>query len=93
MNKYEVREVVCDYGVFENDELKLIVNNKKTADAIVTLLELDRDYHKELQNDLVDVNETYVVPRVACNLGKDTKTEECDWCSQNYKCEIYKGDN
>ena len=92
MNKYEVREVVCDYGIFENGELKIIVNNKKTADAIVTLLELDRDYHKELQKDLVDVDETYVVPRVVCNLGKDTKTEECEWCILNSKCEIYKGD-
>ena len=51
MAKYEVCGAVCDYGIFEDGELKLIVNNKKTADAIVTLLELDRDCHKELQKD------------------------------------------
>lgn len=34
----------------------------------------------------------YTKPKVTCIVGKDTKTEECEWCLCNSKCEIYKGD-
>ena len=39
--KYEVRDVVCDYGVYENGELKLILNSKRIAEKIVGLLKED----------------------------------------------------
>ncbi len=48
MDKYEVRDVVCDYGVFENGELKLILNSKRIALQIVHLLEEDERTHREL---------------------------------------------
>lgn len=38
---YEVRNVVCDYGVYENGELKLILNSRRIALEIVKLLEED----------------------------------------------------
>ena len=41
MIKYEVKPVVSDYGVFENGELKLILNNKSNAEEIVNILETD----------------------------------------------------
>lgn len=60
MKHYTVKPVVCDYGVYEGDELKLILNSKRIADTIVTLLQLDEDYHRALQRDLVPVNEVYI---------------------------------
>ena len=48
MSKYEVKSVVCDYGVYENDELKLIVNSHKIANIIVDLLQIDEGYNRAL---------------------------------------------
>jgi len=39
--KYEVHNVVCDYSVYENGELKLILNSRRIALKIVKLLEED----------------------------------------------------
>lgn len=41
MTKYEVKAVVCDYGIFENGELKLIVNSQANALLIKYVLEQD----------------------------------------------------
>lgn len=38
MAKYEVRDVGCDYGVYEDGELKLILSLKPIALQIVELL-------------------------------------------------------
>ena len=54
MAKYEVRDVVCDYGVFENGELKLILNSRAIALRIVELLIEDEIRHRELNSDLLD---------------------------------------
>lgn len=48
MAEYEVRDVVCDYGVYEDGELKLILNSKRIALQIVHLLEEDERIHREL---------------------------------------------
>lgn len=45
---YEVRDVVCDYGVYENGELKLILNSRRIAEKIVQLLKEDERNHREL---------------------------------------------
>ena len=52
MAKYEVRDVVCDYGVYEDDELKLILNSRRIAEQIVSLLEEDERIHKGLQSTI-----------------------------------------
>lgn len=49
MSKFEVRDVVCDYGVFEDGELKLILNSRRIALQIVDLLEEDERIHKEFK--------------------------------------------
>lgn len=41
MSKYEVKSVVCDYGVFENGELRLILNNRANARLVKAILEKD----------------------------------------------------
>lgn len=38
MAEYEVRDVVCDYGVYEDGDLKLILNSRRIALQIVELL-------------------------------------------------------
>lgn len=51
MAKYEVRDVVCDYGVYENGELKLILNSRAIALRIVELLKEDEIRHRELNDE------------------------------------------
>lgn len=48
---YEVRDVVCDYGVYENGELKLILNSKRIAEKIVELLKEDSSMNLEVTDD------------------------------------------
>lgn len=46
MSKYKVESVVCDYGVFEDNELKLICNSQANALKIKEILETDADMSK-----------------------------------------------
>lgn len=46
MVSYEVKPVVCDYGVFENSELKLILNSLSNANLIKEILELDNKHQQ-----------------------------------------------
>ena len=48
MPEYAVRDVVSDYGVYENDELKLILNSRRIALQIAELLKEDERTHREL---------------------------------------------
>lgn len=41
MSKYEVKDVVCDYGLYEDGELKLILNSRQNALTIKRILEVD----------------------------------------------------
>lgn len=41
MTIYKVDSVVCDYGLFENGELKLICNNRSNALLIKAIMEKD----------------------------------------------------
>ena len=44
MSKYDVRSVVCDYGLFENGELKLICSSRRNALLIKAIMEKDDRY-------------------------------------------------
>ena len=39
MCKYEIRDVVGDYGIYEDGELKLILNSRSNAEYIKAILE------------------------------------------------------
>ncbi len=52
MTKYEVKAVVCDYGIYENGELRLIVNSQANALLIKYVLEQDLK-HKVVIKDLL----------------------------------------
>lgn len=53
MSKYDVKAVVCDYGIFENDKLKIIVNSQANALLIKYVLEQDLQ-HKVVIADLLE---------------------------------------
>ena len=42
-SKYELKDVVCDYGIYENGELKLIINNYMNAKYILDILKYDEN--------------------------------------------------
>ena len=48
MAEYEVRYIGCDYGVYCDGELKLILNSFRIALQIVYLLKEDERIHREL---------------------------------------------
>lgn len=41
MAQYEIKDVVCDYGLYEDGELKLILNSAHNANIIKRILEID----------------------------------------------------
>ena len=51
MAKYEVKDVVCDYGVYCDGELKFILNSRRIALYIVDLLKEDERIHLELNSN------------------------------------------
>lgn len=53
MSKYDIKAVVCDYGIYENDELKIIVNSQANALLIKYILEQDLQ-HKVVIADLLE---------------------------------------
>lgn len=44
MAEYKVEPVVSDYGVYENNELKLICSNRRNALLIKAIMEKDNKY-------------------------------------------------
>jgi hypothetical protein len=46
MSKYEIRDVVSDYGIYEDGELKLILESRTNAEYIKSILE-----HEERHSD------------------------------------------
>ena len=51
MSGYEIRDVVCDYGLYHDGELILILNSKRIALQILELLIEDERIHKELNKN------------------------------------------
>ena len=41
MAKYEVRDVVCDYGLYEDEKLVLVCNSRRNALLIKAIMEKD----------------------------------------------------
>lgn len=54
MSNIGVKEVVCDYGVYEDDKLIHIFNDRENAKLVKKILEFDlkhKRYNKKLLND------------------------------------------
>lgn len=41
----EVKEVVCDWGVYEGEKLKLILNSRSAAEQIADIIRIDEYRH------------------------------------------------
>lgn len=57
MPKYEVKDVVCDYGVFEDDKLILILNSRSNAQLIADILTIDQEHRvvKKYVNGAIEI--------------------------------------
>lgn len=83
MSKFEVRDVVCDYGIYENGELKLILNSRGSALKILKILEFDNSLINEAR-PYNDTNFDKIVENVGTfakwfvELSK-TKSIDCDF--------------
>lgn len=73
MAQYEIKDVVCDYGLYEDGELKLILNSAHNAHLVKRILEIDQSVpNSAIPADFVEV--------VRC---KDCKhrVENCKMCA------------
>lgn len=41
MSRFSIRKIVCDYGIFEKDEMILLLNDKENAKLILDIIERD----------------------------------------------------
>lgn len=51
MSNIEVKDVVCDYGVYEDDKLIYIFNDRENANLVKDILDVDlkhKRYNREL---------------------------------------------
>lgn len=62
----ELRQVVCDYGVYQNVNLICICNSERNAYLIKDILDKDNDSRKQykgdytyLENDFIGFNKNY----------------------------------
>lgn len=56
MVKYEIKDVVCDYGLYEDGELKLILDSNYNAQLIKRILEIDQSVpNRVIHADVVEV--------------------------------------
>lgn len=55
---YEVKEIVCDWGIFINSELypHMIFNSKSNAEEVKRILELDCQHRRFDESNLDEVN-------------------------------------
>jgi hypothetical protein len=93
MSKYEVKSVVCDYGVFEDNELKLICNSHANALKIKEILETDSDMSKPYVWQDSKIEELEKALELACEALNKNIENLCEFCccqgtNENYgSCE------
>lgn len=83
MSKYEIRDVVSDYGIYEDGELKLILNSRTNAEYIKAILEVDgsRPNAATIYSPVVEEmsdEECMAVFRLCC-----TEENHCKTCPLN----------
>ena len=85
MMKYEIRDVVSDYGIYENGELKLILNSRANAEYIKAILEVDSSRPNAA---------TVYSPKVAGMSDEEVLVVFRLCCAEGYHCkECPLGDN
>ena len=75
---YEIRDVVSDYGIYENGELKLILNSRANAEYIKAILEVDSSRPNAA---------TRYSPKVADMSDEEVLAAFRLCCAEGYMCE------
>ena len=83
MSKYDVKAVVCDYGIFDNDELKIIVNSQANAFLIKYVLEQDLQ-HKVVIADLLEKKNKKKRKLRAMTISEWCEPKKCPKCEYHY---------
>lgn len=83
MSKYDVKAVVCDYGIFDNDELKIIVNSQANALLIKYILEQDLQ-HKVVIADLLEKKNKKKRKLRAMTISEWCEPKKCPKCEYHY---------
>lgn len=84
MSKYDVKAVVCDYGIFENNKLKIIVNSQANALLIKYVLEKDSQ-HKVVIADLLEKINKKKHKFRAMTIREHCTKEKCKKCEYFYR--------
>ena len=85
----EVRDVVCDYGVYENGELKLILNSRRIAEKIVQLLKEDERKNRK-SNSMSELGR--LIPKKPIPNSPDMFGIKCCICPV-CSCHVYSTSN
>lgn len=59
MSNYDVKDVVCDYGLYENDNLALICNSRRNAFLIKAIMEKDSRLSRNQDNSYEFTDEDF----------------------------------
>lgn len=52
--KYHVEEIVCDYAVYDGDEMVLVLSSRRIADEVCRLLNEDYETNMRFNQSLVE---------------------------------------
>ena len=92
MSKYEIRDVVSDYGLYEDGELKLILNSRSNAEYIKAIVEVDGSrpnaatvYSPKVES--MSDEECMAVFRLCCNA--EYNCEKCPFFDSDVCCQLH----
>ncbi|WP_455492782.1 hypothetical protein [Eubacterium sp.] len=94
MSKYEIKADGCDYGIYENGNLRLFVNSQANALLIKYVLEQDSQHKVVIADLLEEMSKKKRKLRAMtigeyCDIGRVGRTE-CKYCEYNrglYYCD------
>ena len=83
MTKYEVKALICGYGIFENGEFKLVVNSKANALLIKYVLEQDLK-HQVVIKDLLKSKDKPKRKFRTMTISEWCDPKKCPKCEYHY---------
>lgn len=83
MTKYEVKAVVSDYGIYEDGELRLVINSQANALLIKYVLEQDLK-HKVVIKDLLKSKNKPKRKFRAMTISEWCDPKKCPKCEYHY---------
>lgn len=59
MSNYKVKDVVCDYGLYEDEELLYIFNDRENAELVKSILESDSKHKRYTKEKVIISKDEY----------------------------------